>query len=383
MSLASEHDHDCPASRPFADRRHPHSVAATRRALAVPARRGARRAARPRRHPAAAACGYTGADHLVSALVPTALLAAVGLAGSGRMPRGARAVGWHVRDRHRRDRGGYYTTTVGPSGDDFTGCSLSPGALLVGLGVAAVAVRRTGRLWRCLVRRSMPSWWTLRVLRRQPVLYRMALSSVPGAERASAAAAIRLGRPPAAGGIPNRFRPAAHPGCRAHLLGSAYSSPTVRVACAGRGGHGHSRVDVAQAPPLTSTLIARRGSVLVGRRLDGQPFAAQDLARGSRRRAVRGILANTAMSVGDEPGLRSSVPGGGSPSTAPPESKTLPAHSAPTAARARRRHATKSSSASCTSRFSSSGSNSTSKTSSQDRAPHRAPGPHGPWSSSS
>ena len=53
---------------------------------------------------------------------------------------------------------GYYTTAVGPSGDDFTGLLAIPaGALLVGLGLWRLwqSRRRTGRLWRRLVRRSM------------------------------------------------------------------------------------------------------------------------------------------------------------------------------------------------------------------------------------
>src|SRR4249919_1349671 len=68
--------------------------------------------------------GTTAADHLVGALVPTVLLAAAAW-GFGRVRAGWRAVlalsvgvvgiGIGVIEA------GYYTTTVGPSGDDFTG----------------------------------------------------------------------------------------------------------------------------------------------------------------------------------------------------------------------------------------------------------------------
>ena len=105
--------------------------------------------------------GTTAADHLVSALVPTVLLAAAA-AGFGRVRAGWRAVlalsvgvfgiGIGVIEA------GYYTTAVGPSGDDFTGLLAIPaGALLVGLGLWRLwqSRRRTGRLWRRLLRRSM------------------------------------------------------------------------------------------------------------------------------------------------------------------------------------------------------------------------------------
>src|SRR6187549_665179 len=68
--------------------------------------------------------GTTGADHLVSALVTTGLLAAA--AGAfGRVRAGWRAVlalsvgvfGIGIG----AIEAGYYTTAVGPSGDDFTG----------------------------------------------------------------------------------------------------------------------------------------------------------------------------------------------------------------------------------------------------------------------
>jgi uncharacterized protein len=105
--------------------------------------------------------GTTAAGHLVGALVPTVLLAAA--AGAhGRVRAGWRAVlalsvgvfgiGIGLIEA------GYYTTSVGPSGDDFTGLLAIPaGALLVGLGLCRLwqSRRRTGRLWRRLVRRSV------------------------------------------------------------------------------------------------------------------------------------------------------------------------------------------------------------------------------------
>ena len=83
--------------------------------------------------------GTNAVGHLVSALVPTVLLAAAAW-GFGRVRAGWRAVlalsvgvvgiGIGVIEA------GYYTTTVGPSGDDFTGLLAIPaGALLVCLGL--------------------------------------------------------------------------------------------------------------------------------------------------------------------------------------------------------------------------------------------------------
>ena len=105
--------------------------------------------------------GTTAADHLVGALVPTALLAAAAW-GFGRVRAGWRAVlalsvgvfgiGMGMIEA------GYYTTTVGPSGDDFTGLLAIPaGTLLVGLGLWRLwrSRRRTGRMWRRVVRRSL------------------------------------------------------------------------------------------------------------------------------------------------------------------------------------------------------------------------------------
>src|SRR6185436_12464619 len=105
--------------------------------------------------------GTAAADHLVGALVPTVLLAAAAV-GFGRVRAGWRAVlalsvgvfgiGIGLIEA------GYYTTAVGPSGDDFTGLLAIPaGALLVGLGLRRLwkSRHRTGRLWRRVVRRTM------------------------------------------------------------------------------------------------------------------------------------------------------------------------------------------------------------------------------------
>src|SRR4051812_29189720 len=105
--------------------------------------------------------GTTPADHLVGALVPTALLAAAAW-GFGRGRAGWRAVlalsvgvfGIGIG----MIEAGYYTTTVRPSGDDFTGLLPIPaGTLLVGLGLWRLwrSRRRTGRTWRRVVRRSL------------------------------------------------------------------------------------------------------------------------------------------------------------------------------------------------------------------------------------
>jgi uncharacterized protein len=105
--------------------------------------------------------GTTAADHSLSAMVPTVLIAAA-MWCFGRVRAGWRAVlalsvgvfGIGIG----AIEAGYYTTSVGPSGDDFTGLvAIFAGALLVGLGLWRLwrSRRRTGRLWRRLVRRSM------------------------------------------------------------------------------------------------------------------------------------------------------------------------------------------------------------------------------------
>src|SRR4051794_3833377 len=105
--------------------------------------------------------GTSAVDHLVSALVPTALLAAAAW-GFGRVRAGWRAVlalsvgvfGVGIG----AIEAGYYTTSVGPSGDDFTGLLAIPaGAPLLGLGLWRLwaSRRRTGAMWRRVVRRGL------------------------------------------------------------------------------------------------------------------------------------------------------------------------------------------------------------------------------------
>jgi uncharacterized protein len=104
--------------------------------------------------------GTTAADHLLGALVPTVLLVAA-LGCFGRVRAGWRAVlalSVGVFGIGIGIEAGYYTTAVGPSGDDFTGLLAIPaGVLLVGLGLWTLwqSRRRTGRLWWRLVRRTL------------------------------------------------------------------------------------------------------------------------------------------------------------------------------------------------------------------------------------
>ena len=105
--------------------------------------------------------GTSAVDHLAGGLVPLALLAAAAW-GFGRVRAGWRAVlalsvgifGIGIG----AIEAGYYTTAVGPSGDDFTGLLAIPaGALLVGLGAWRLwrSRRRTGRIWRRVLRRGL------------------------------------------------------------------------------------------------------------------------------------------------------------------------------------------------------------------------------------
>ena len=98
--------------------------------------------------------GTSPGDHLVSGLVPLALL---GLAAWAHPRlrggwRGALALTFGALGIAGGIEGFYYTREVGPSGDDFTGLlSLAAGALLLALGVAALwRTRRTdgSRWWR-------------------------------------------------------------------------------------------------------------------------------------------------------------------------------------------------------------------------------------------
>lgn len=103
--------------------------------------------------------GTSAADHLVSGLVPLALLVAF-VAGYTQLRAGARAgiaialglfgIAAGVGEA------GYYTLETGPSGDDYTGLLAIPaGLLLAGVGVATLWRSRRlddGRLWRYLRR---------------------------------------------------------------------------------------------------------------------------------------------------------------------------------------------------------------------------------------
>jgi len=105
------------------------------------------------------ASGTGAADHLLSGLVPLALMAA-GVWCYPRVRAGARALiaialglfGLIIG----AVEGGYYTLEVGPSGDDYTGLLAIPAGLLL-IGVGAVG------LWRSR-RRTRNPWW--RQLRR-------------------------------------------------------------------------------------------------------------------------------------------------------------------------------------------------------------------------
>jgi hypothetical protein len=99
--------------------------------------------------------GTSAADHLAGGLVPVALLAVAAWA-YGRVRAGWRGVLALVVGVFGVGIGaieaGYYTTAVGPSGDDFTGLLTIPaGLLLVGLG--AVTLWRSRRRDRSLLRR--------------------------------------------------------------------------------------------------------------------------------------------------------------------------------------------------------------------------------------
>jgi len=91
--------------------------------------------------------GTPATDHLVSAAVPVALLALLALAYprlSG-FARGAVALALGPIAIVTGVEAAYYTTAVGPSGDDFTGLlALAAGVVLLGLGAATLwRTRRT------------------------------------------------------------------------------------------------------------------------------------------------------------------------------------------------------------------------------------------------
>jgi uncharacterized protein len=99
--------------------------------------------------------GTSAADHLVSGLVPIALLAAAAW-GHGRVRAGWRgllalAVGILGVGIGALEAG-YYTTAIGPSGDDFTGLLAIPAGLLL-LGVGAVVLWRSRRRDDSMLRR--------------------------------------------------------------------------------------------------------------------------------------------------------------------------------------------------------------------------------------
>jgi hypothetical protein len=105
--------------------------------------------------------GTSPLDHLASGLVPLALLAAADWA-YGRSRAGWRGVLALVTGVFGMGIGaieaGYYTTAVGPSGDDFTGLLAIPaGLLLVGLGAVTLwrSRRRDRSLLRRIVRRAL------------------------------------------------------------------------------------------------------------------------------------------------------------------------------------------------------------------------------------
>jgi MYXO-CTERM domain-containing protein len=90
--------------------------------------------------------GTSAGDHLVSGLVPLAVLglAAWGYPRLRGILRGALALGFGVLGIAGGFEAVHYTNTVGPSGDDFTGLLCIPAGLLL-LGLGAVTLWRTRR----------------------------------------------------------------------------------------------------------------------------------------------------------------------------------------------------------------------------------------------
>ncbi len=103
--------------------------------------------------------GTSAGDHLVSGLVPLGALA-LAAAAFVRVRAGGRAAIALVVGFFGivfGIEGAYYTSKVGPSGDDFTGLlSLVAGAVLLGLGVVTLwrTRGREGALWRRCLRRT-------------------------------------------------------------------------------------------------------------------------------------------------------------------------------------------------------------------------------------
>jgi hypothetical protein len=136
------------------------------------------------------AAGTSAADHLVGGLVPTALLAAAawghrrvraGWRGLLALAVGIFGVGIGVLEA------GYYTTAIGPSGDDFTGLLAIPaGLLLIGIGAVGLwrSRRRDGSMLRRVTRRMLlavaAALATFFVA--QPVLFAYAVTHIQRAE---------------------------------------------------------------------------------------------------------------------------------------------------------------------------------------------------------
>jgi uncharacterized protein len=134
--------------------------------------------------------GTSATDHLVSALVPVALLAAAAWA-HGRLRAGWRGLLALVVGVFGVGVGaleaGYYTTAVGPSGDDFTGLLAIPaGLLLVGVGALTLwrSRRRDGSMRRRVMRRALlvVAGALAAFFVAQPVLFAYAVTHIQRAE---------------------------------------------------------------------------------------------------------------------------------------------------------------------------------------------------------
>lgn len=134
--------------------------------------------------------GTSATDHLVSGLVPIALLAAAargyvrvraGWRGLLALVVGVFGVGIGALEA------GYYTIVVGPSGDDFTGLLAIPAGLLL-LGLSAVTLwrsrRRDGTMVRRVIRRALlvVAAALAAFFVAQPVLFAYAVTHIARAE---------------------------------------------------------------------------------------------------------------------------------------------------------------------------------------------------------